>query len=850
MKTSNKARLRHALATTLAMGASLHGASAWADGTPLGTAITNKATATFTDGTLTDGTPTTYESTSNEVVITVSEVAGISLQAGPIPTVPLTQGQTFYIEYTITNTGNDPTQFFIPGQATLSDSVNFSQDALSDATKIEIIKVDGAVLPVGVFVPSVGGATGALLGAGLGSIRPGKTVTIRVPVKVSSTAPAGSATTVTIGETTPANTALTDTRSLEQITPGSKDISTFDNTTADTTTTGETNATPPTNGIREAMVMSDKITIGSRLQSFATIFKTASYTPGNPNSLTDDVLTYNLALKVEPPTPLPAGLAASDLHGTQLDITGSGVNDRFVLVSDVLPTSLQLAATTPLVTTEANWSSVYSTTPIAGSTALTATWIIGQPPTGTAVTRVGFIYNTVTQGALPQGATLYRFSIATTPTPTFTGGTIANIAQTFGQSQPGIPAPGTSTQLVYDESGDQTSNNGLDGTNPVDPTLPAGGGGITDGVADPTKDGSDPGNNSGTDGGGNGTNPKGGEDTIVTIAIAPLNGPSGQPGATGPTNNNDDYTNKSIVVPPNLSPTQPLTDEQTPPKTFDNTVQNTSSGPQVISIRPIAPTTTTDLPAGTKVTIVGPTSTATYTYDSNKFDFTSGTGGSTSTGPVQLTVPAGGSITYQTIIDLPNGVDQFKPFPVPIAAFIDAGGASANGFPDANELTNITIDRLYTNYLKLFKEARMLEKDGITPVAGIAGLFSTEQPTVSATAIEAALSAAAIPGRIIEYRITYRNISGDGGSGNILLPANNLIITENGSAGSNTWGQYTLDPTYPTPATGSAINALKTVIGIEVTIGGSPINITEYRYKVTAVPPQGTSFFIFQRQIK
>jgi hypothetical protein len=847
MKTSNKARLRYALATTLAVGASLHGAPVWADGTPAGTPITNKATATFTDGT------TTYDSTSNEVVINVSEIAGISLEAGPVPTVSPTQGQTFYIEYTITNTGNDPTQFFIPGQATLSDNVNFSQDALSDATKIEIVKVNGALLPAGprVFVPSGGGATGSLLGAGLGSILPGQTVTIRVPVKVSITAPSESVTTVTIGQTNPINSALRDTRNLAQ-TVGPKDIFTFDNTTV-SGATGETNTTPPTNGILEAMVTSAEIKIGSRLQAFATILKTASYVPGLPNTLTDDALTYSLALKVDPPTPLPAGLAASDLHGTKLDVTGSGINDRFVLVSDAIPTGLQLAATTPLATTEANWSPVYSTTPIAANaTALTATWIIGQPPTGTAVTRVGFIYNTDTKGALPQGATVYRFTIATTPTPTFTGGTIANIAQTFGQSAPGNPSPGTPTQIVYDESGDLDSNNGLDGSNP-DALVP---GGITNGVADPDKDGTDKnGNNTGGDGGtapgANGTNTKGGEDTIVTISVAPFNGPFNKADAIGPTNNNDDFTNKSIVVPPNLSPTQTLTDDETPPKTFDNTVQNTSGGSQIISIRPIAPTTATDLPAGTKVTIVGPTSTATYTYDGNKFDFTSGTVGLTSTTiPVQLTVPAGGLVNYQTIIDLPNGVEQFKAFPVPIAAFIDAGGASANGFPDTGEPSNITIDRLYTNYLKLFKEARILEKDGTTAVAGIAGLFSTAQPTVSAAAIEAALSTAAIPGRIIEYRITYTNISISGGTGSVTLPANNLVITENGSAGSNTWGLYTLDPKYPTPATGSAVDALNTTIGIEVTTGGSPININEYRYKVIAVPPQGTGSFTFQRQIK
>jgi hypothetical protein len=561
MKTSNKARLRHALATTLAMGASLHGAPVWADGTPATTTITNNATATFTDGT------TTYDSTSNVVDIQVAEIAGIGVIAetpvktSSADTVPITNSDLLYVDFVIRNIGNDPTQFFVPGQATLSDSVNFSQNGL-----IQIVAVNGATItpvnvPDGSGGTANGNTTGVLLAtnATQGSIRAADptqavpivagTITIRVPIKVSPTASSNATTTVTIGKTNGNGSTATDTQNLPRINDN-LDLYTFDNPST-STAPGEAATTTPTNGTREAMATSAEIKIGSRLQAFATILKTASYVPGLPNTLTDDVLTYSLALKVDPPTSLPAGLAASDLHGTKLDVTGSGTNDRFVLVSDAIPTGLQLAATTPLATTEANWSPVYSTTPIAAnSTALTATWTIGQPPTGTAVTRVGFIYNTDTKGALPQGATVYRFTIATTPTPTFTGGTIANIAQAFGQSSPGNPSPGTQTQIVYDESGDPDSNNGLKGSNP-DALVP---GGITNGVADPDKDGTDPtNNNTGADGGtasgANGTNTKGGEDTIVTISVAPFNGPFGQPGASGPTDKNDDFTKAPSITP-------------------------------------------------------------------------------------------------------------------------------------------------------------------------------------------------------------------------------------------------------------------------------------------------------------
>ncbi len=852
MKTSTKARHRYALATTLAVGAStliasLQVSPVWADPTPLGTEITNKATATFTDGT------TTYDTISNVVVISVSEIAGIALRAGATPTVSPLQGQIFSIEYTITNIGNDPTQFFIPGQVTFSNPGNFSQSALTDATQIEIIAVNGVALSSGPRVSAVGGETGALLGATLGSILPGKTVTIRVPVQVSLTAPTGATTTVTIGQTlTAPPDPETDTRSSDRAgnINNSLDIYTFDNTTV-SGATGETNATSPTNGVREAMVTSGSIAVGSNPQTFATVLKTASYSPGlNPNALADDLLTYSLALRVENPTTPPTGLIPADLHGTLLTVTGAPGTARYVLVSDAIPAGLQLAAANPTATGLATgWIPVYSQTPIATSTALTATWTTTRPATG--ITRVGFIYDTIAKGALsrgtaPAGNLITGFTIVTTPTAAFTGGSIANIAQTFGQSASGPVLPGTPTQLVYDESGDQTSNNGLDGIDPTNTTLapPAGGGGITDGIANPTTDGSDPGNNSGTDGGTNGSYTKGGEDTIVTIATTPLNGPAGQPGAIGPTNNNDDFTNKSIVVPSGIDPATPLTDAQTPAKIFDNTVQNTGGGPQVISLIPTPPMVLTDLPIGTLVTIKDPATggaTATYKYDGSIFVFESGTGGTSKDVPVRLTIPAGAMANYQTIVDLPAAptVVQFKSFPVPITAFID-GGTIPNGWPDATEPRNITINRLYTNYLKLFKEARILEANG-TAVTGAAGTFGIEQTV---------LSAAAISARIIEYRITYSNISSSGGTNNALLPANNLVITENGSAGSNTWGTTTLDPQYLTKTIGSAIDTFGTVGSIVVTTGGSPVNITEYKSTVTTVAPGVTGFFTFQRQIK
>ena len=557
-------------------------------------------------------------------------------------------------------------------------------------------------------------------------------------------------------------------------------------------------------------------------------------------------MVYKLALRVENPTTPPAGLVASDLYGTTISVDNSTAKS-YVLVSDAIPAGMQLSATNPVV--PANWTAVYTTDTLTTSP-LQAKWTTTRPTSGT-IARVGFIYDTTTtplsKGVAGTGNTISGFSFTVTPQAGFTGGQVANIAQVLGQSQPGAVVPGTSTQIVYDESGDQTSNNGLGANNP-DPTTggaSATSGGINNGVANPAVDGTDPG--TGTDPTnisntnlGTTTNTHG-EDNVFTIATTPLNGPDGKPDATGPNGNNDDFTNKSIVVTAGLSPSTNLTDAQTTPTDFNNTIKNTSGGPQDISVIPTPPTPTSDLIDNTKVTITDtltPTNSATYTYTAaSGFTFSSGTGGTTATKPVKLTVPSGGTANYKVTVDLPGNVPQLKGYPVPITAFVDTNNT---GSPTGNP-SNITIDRLYTNYLSLVKEARLLEANG-TPVTGPAGTF-TNSPTD--------LSAAATPGRIIEYRITYKNISTTGGTNSVILPANSLVIKEDGSAGANTWFSSTTDPKYPTPANGSATDTPGTggTAGtITVTVNGTDIQV--YTDTVTKVDPGKDGTFTFQRKIK
>jgi hypothetical protein len=854
---------KHFLAATLLMSGALSLATpVFADGTVAGTGISNTATATYTDP-VTDPTGVTpIPATSNTVQITVSEVAGITVVAQPPSNAAPNAGDTLYVDYVITNTGNDPTQFFIPGTATLSNTTAFSQGT------IQVVAVNGTAITA-VNVPAAGASTSTLGVGASGSIAATGSVTVRVPITVSGLATATTALTVSLG-----NTATADLQNQASVAGGingtpspARDVITQDNPTAGGSgTTQELNATAPVNGEREAMATSTAITVAARLQAFASVLKaTGGYNNSStPNVLSDDVLTYNLALRVENPAS-GGGLVSSDLYATQINVDGSNVNR--VLISDAIPANTQLSATTPTAPT--GWTPVYTVSPI-GTNPLQANWVTVRP--GGTITRVGFINN----GPITKGTTVGTvgsfFTFSVNPTSGFTGGQVANLAQTFGQSQPGAVVANTATQLVYDESGDQTFNNGLIGTNPDSLTggTASASGGISNGVASPTADGTDTGTgtdptntvttNLGLDTGANaGTKPAGGEDTIYTIAAVPLNGPSGQPGATGPAgagDTNNDFTNRSLVPPAGLNPATALTDAQTTAVTFTNTVQNTSAASQVIALVPTSPAVAADLPDNTKVTITDPVSgnTALYNYTAaGGFTFVSGTG-TTAVSPIKLTVAGGGTANYTVTVDLP-ATAQLTGYPVPITSFIDQNN---NGVPDAAEPNNKTIDRVYTGYLQLLKKSRILQGTG---------------PAVSAAdAVLDANPKSPAPGNIIEYQVSYQNISLSAGSGtgNVVLNAANVTITENGAIGSggNNWAMDNAAPAGVIDTSNVAGSANDTTAGAVITFfsGAGPnpagpattttsgttqaTDVTKYIDSVgTIAPGAPLGTFTFQRKL-
>ncbi len=406
---------------------------------------------------------------------------------------------------------------------------------------------------------------------------------------------------------------------------------------------------------------------------------------------------------------------------------------------------------------------------------------------------------------------------------TATGGNILNIAQAFGKTQGDNPTDDPTKLLevlIYDESGDQQPNNfnsdnttphteGRGGFDPANDT----------GVASATY-GSDPSNQTTNNPSSNQGQGQDGEVNLITIAAigSILNGPENAPGATGPGNSNQtDFVNKSINSPAGKNPALMLTDNETPNITFNSTVNNpNATALNNVVLKPIPAsqadfvgggtatdqtdsntgygidTPTATLPTGRTVAIdpdgpTGPAVPAVYTWNHpsapNTFKLTSGSA-------IRLaTLGGNASVNYTVTVNLGAGAAQNAAFPVAIAAFVDENGdnefARNVGNASAESTFNLNIDRVYTGFMKLTKKARLLNADG-TPAAGADGQFNTS-PLFKPQ-----------PDQLIEYQISYENIStpaSAGGSGSVLLNASNFNIFEDGkfvaNVNANNWADST-----------------------------------------------------------
>ena len=215
-----------------------------------------------------------------------------------------------------------------------------------------------------------------------------------------------------------------------------------------------------------------------------------------------------------------------------------------------------------------------------------------------------------------------------------------------------------------------------------------------------------------------------------------LNGPQGQPSAVGPTNNNDDYTNKSVntgiagVPPGGVTTASGVAN-------FTNTLQNTGNANDNFTL------TVTSFPAGATVVVNG------VTVVNN--------GVATGNPVPPVAIAFGGSSNYSVSVTLPAGKVVLTGYDTVIRA---TSGNTATS-------TNDTIDRVYTGFVRLDKTAT------VTNSTGVGG---PNDP---------------VPGAVITFAITYTNVSSTGGTNNVTLTASNVVITENGAAAPNNWATYT-----------------------------------------------------------
>jgi hypothetical protein len=215
-----------------------------------------------------------------------------------------------------------------------------------------------------------------------------------------------------------------------------------------------------------------------------------------------------------------------------------------------------------------------------------------------------------------------------------------------------------------------------------------------------------------------------------------LNGPQGQPGAVGPTNTNDDYTNKSVntgiagVAPGGVTTAAGSV-------SFINTVQNTGNANDNFTL------TVTSFPVGATVVVNGTTVVL--------------NGAATGTPVAPLAIAFGASANYTVDVTLPLGMVVLTGYDTVIRA------TSANTATSTND----TIDRVYTGFVRLDKSV------SISNLTGVGGATD------------------AVPGAEITFTITYTNVSSSGGTNNVTLTASNIVITENGAALPNNWATYT-----------------------------------------------------------
>jgi hypothetical protein len=257
-----------------------------------------------------------------------------------------------------------------------------------------------------------------------------------------------------------------------------------------------------------------------------------------------------------------------------------------------------------------------------------------------------------------------------------------------------------------------------------------------------------------------------------------MNGPLGQPGASGPGSTDDDYTNKSVNT--GIAGIAPggNTNAVGNAVVFDNTVQNSGNSDDTFTLN-VQSFPANSGTGGVTVRVSTDNGTSWTTLVSN--------GAATGTANPTIAVAFGTTANYKVEVTLPSAL--------PVLAGYNTVIRATSG--NTNTVHNDTIDRVYTGFIRLDKTALIINSTGVG---------GATDP---------------VPGAVIEYTITYTNVSSSQGSNNGLLNATSVTITDLGT-GTNNW---TANANY---VVGSASSQLVTPVATpnygSITVAGSPVN--------------------------
>lgn len=603
--------------------------------TPGGTVISNQASASYSDGT------NTYETVSNTVTVTVSNVSGITItpDAGANPSV--VAGQTGILnDFTVSNTGN------------FTDQVRF----LASGASVRVVgpgTITRAVIDVDSSGTINGGDTDIFTnGADVlsANIAQNGSIHVLVEVSVNGGATAGQTVQVLLGDASTGGPS-------------------FDNQAANSSANEvRTVSGTSVNGLREGR---GDITVTVANDALLQLTLTA---PAGPVALGSDI-TYGWQV---------CNNGSRDASGVTLNAS----TQVYIIAPIPARTVLTSGQTFPAGT-------LYTTSSLS-TAPLSATWSSSAPVPLSTTTRLAFPVGATLAGGGTCSASINM--VVTVNTGIDASVPIDEIGDVFGRN--------TVSATITDQSGDATPNNGDGNANFNEGYVAGAGHGVI-------------------------------QQTTLTQIGSVLIGPSGAPAAVGPSDNNDDYTNKSVNTGiAGVAPGGATT--ALGQLVYVNTVQNTGNTADTFTID--APT----VPAGFTVEVSTDGGT----------NYTTVSGG----GSVSLAIAFGASANIHVRITEPAGNTVLTGFDTVIRATSAATPAASNR----------TIDRLYTGFVRLVKSHT---------VSNSTGVGGATDP---------------VPGAVITYSIAYENISTSNGDANcVKLTAQNLVITEDGLAAPNNWGTFT-----------------------------------------------------------